>query len=85
LNLSGNISKNGLRVFVYLLGKLQYGNHIGVDQETIARDNGYSVVYIKKTISELKKANIVIPRQNEVSRFAQNLPLVESEGFEPSY
>ena len=62
--LSGNISKNGLRIFVYLLGKLQYGNHIGVDQETIARDNGYSLVYIKKTISELKKANIIIPYQD---------------------
>ena len=28
---------------------------------------------------------VEVDGQNEVSRFAQNLPLVESEGFEPSY
>lgn len=59
--LDNKISKNGLRIFVYMLGKLQYSNHIGVDQKTIAEDNGISLVYTEKTIKELKKANIIIP------------------------
>lgn len=62
--LDGNISKNGLRIFVYMLGKLEYSNHIGVDQETIAKDNGLSLVYIKKTIKELKDASILIGYQD---------------------
>jgi len=62
--LDGNISKNGLRIFVYMLGKLEYSNHIGVDQETIAKDNGLSLVYIKKTIKELKDAKILIGYQD---------------------
>jgi len=58
--LDGNMSKNSLRIFVYMLGKLQYSNHIGVDQYTIAEENGISIPYAKKAISELKKANILI-------------------------
>jgi DNA-binding MarR family transcriptional regulator len=59
--LENKISKNGLRVFVYMLSKLQYSNHIGVDQRTIAEDNDISLVYLKKTLKELKDANIIIP------------------------
>jgi len=63
--LDGNISKNGLRIFVYMLGKLEYSNHIGVDQETIAKDNGLSLVYIKKTIKELKDSKILVGYQDQ--------------------
>jgi len=62
--LDGNISKNGLRIFVYMLGRLEYSNHIGVDQETIAKDNGLSLIYIKKTIKELKDSKILIGYQD---------------------
>ena len=59
--LDGGVSKNGLKIFVYMLGKLQYSNHIGVDQQTIADDNKMSLVYVKKTIAELKKVNVILP------------------------
>lgn len=61
LMLEGNLSKNALKLFVYMLGKLQYSNHIGVDQETMAQENKMSLVYVKKTIRELKELNILLP------------------------
>ena len=58
--LNGNITKMGLQIFVYFLGKLQYSNHLGIDQETIAEDNGISLVYTKKIIKQLLEQDVII-------------------------
>ena len=58
--LNGNMSKTMLKIFVYFLGKLKYSNHIGVDQKTIAEENGVSIDTVKPEMAKLIKMNIIV-------------------------
>lgn len=58
--LDGRLGKNGLRIFVYMLGTLEYSNHVGVNQETMAEDLGISLVYVKRGVKELVDGRLII-------------------------
>ena len=58
--LNGTINKSALNVFVYFLGKMQYSNHIGIDQKTIAEETKLSLGTIKLVVPELQRLNIII-------------------------
>jgi len=57
---SKEINTSSLAVLWLFLCKLQYSNHIGVDQKTIAEETGMSLITIKKAIHQLKEKNIIL-------------------------
>jgi DNA-binding MarR family transcriptional regulator len=60
---------NGCKVLLYLMSKTDYGNCVGVNQETIAEELGYkSIDSIKKAIKELKSYNIIISMPDLVDK-----------------
>lgn len=40
--------------------KMQYSNHVGIDQKTIAEESHLALATVKKGIDQLKKYNIII-------------------------
>lgn len=54
------ISLPTLKVFFLFLGKLQYSNHVGVDQLTIVEEIGLSPRTVKRAVKELEENNIII-------------------------
>lgn len=55
-----NLAPASAKVLLYMLGKLQYSNHIGVNQETISEDCKLTRPTVIKAIKELIKNEIVI-------------------------
>jgi DNA-binding MarR family transcriptional regulator len=73
--LKGSMMKSTLAVFVYFLGKLDYGNHIGIDQKTIAEENNLSLGTIKIVIPELMRLNMII-KYNDIQDNRRNVYIV---------
>ena len=65
-----NGNKSTALVFLYFVGIQAYKNLVGVDQQTIAEDLGYSKRTITQSIKELEEANIItsIPNTNDRRR-----------------
>ena len=55
-----DLKASELMVFVYFLGKVQYSNHIGVDQKTASIELKMPLPTIKKAIQRLQAKNIII-------------------------
>lgn len=74
--LKGEMGKSTLAVFIYFLGKLDYGNHIGIDQKTIAEENNLSLATIKIiVIPELLRLNMII-RYNDIQDNRRNVYII---------
>ena len=54
------INPSTLTVFWLFLCKLQYGNHIGMNQLTIAEETGLSLVTVEKSIKQLREKNMIL-------------------------
>jgi DNA-binding MarR family transcriptional regulator len=59
------LKPSSLCVFYHFLCKLQYSNHIGVDQNTIAEELELSVITVKRAIKELKDNKIIIDYKDQ--------------------
>jgi DNA-binding MarR family transcriptional regulator len=61
LELVKELQPNACKVLLYLMSKTQYDNYIGVNQETIQEELGYSSIRsVQNALKELKALNIVI-------------------------
>jgi len=56
-----DLTPGSCKVFLYMIGKLQYSNHIGVDQTTMSEECKLSMPTIKRAIKELQSLSILIP------------------------
>jgi hypothetical protein len=54
------IKPSSLNVFWLFICKMEYSNHIGIDQLTIAEETGLSSKTVWRSINELKERNIII-------------------------
>jgi len=59
------LKPSSLCVFYHFLCKLQYSNHIGVDQNTIAEELEMAVITVKRAIKELKDNKIIIDYKDQ--------------------
>ncbi len=54
------ITPSSLKLLWYFVTKLQYSNHIGIDQQTMVDDTGLSIQTVKACIKQLSEKNIVL-------------------------
>lgn len=54
------ITPSSLKLLWYFVTKLQYSNHIGIDQKTMMEETGLSIQTVKASIKQLKDKNIII-------------------------
>jgi len=55
-----NLSPGACKVLLHFLCKLQYSNHIGMDQITIAENCKVSIITVARAIKELLRLQIII-------------------------
>jgi DNA-binding MarR family transcriptional regulator len=61
LELVKELQPNACKVLLYLMSKTEYDNYIGVNQETIQEELGYSSIRsVQNALKELKALNIVL-------------------------
>ncbi|NBV87500.1 MAG: hypothetical protein EBS01_14815 [Verrucomicrobia bacterium] len=61
LELVKELQPNACKVLLYLMSKTEYDNYIGVNQETIQEELGYSSIRsVQNALKELKTLNIVL-------------------------
>lgn len=54
------ITPSSLKLLWYFVCKLQYSNHIGIDQKTMVEETSLSIQTVKASIKQLKEKNIII-------------------------
>jgi hypothetical protein len=62
---SCHLSPTACQLVLHMIGWLQYGNHIGVNQQTMAERLGTSLITIKRAIKELTDNNIILPYKDK--------------------
>jgi DNA-binding MarR family transcriptional regulator len=61
LELVKELQPNACKVLLYLMSKTQYDNYIGVNQETIQEELGYSSIRsVQNALKELKSLHIIL-------------------------
>lgn len=54
------IAPSTMKVFFLMLCKLQYSNHVGINQQTVVEETGLAIDTVKKAIKELRIKNMVL-------------------------
>lgn len=55
-----NISQNELKIITYILEVMEYGNLIGINQSTIAKDLGLAKSNVSYNFKKLRQKNILV-------------------------
>lgn len=58
--LAKDLSPSACKVILYFISMLQYGNHVGCDQTTLAEELGLTVRTINGAVAELKLKNVIM-------------------------
>lgn len=73
--ISKNCSSSTIHVLWSFMNLTQYGNHVGIDQQTLAENTNLGLRTIQKAIHDLKEGNIIIP-YNDVQDRRRNVYII---------
>lgn len=59
-NLAKKLSPSGCKVMLYMMSLMEYSNHIGCDQKTIAEELELSIRSVNGAVKELKEMAVII-------------------------
>jgi DNA-binding MarR family transcriptional regulator len=66
--LSKKLTPSGCKVLLYMISLMEYSNHIGCNQSTIAEDLEMSERSVNRAVSELKLMGVIISYQDPQDR-----------------